>query len=55
MEALIAHLRQRGTRLLVGEVLLENRSMRALCQRLGFDERRGDGTVHVTLALQPPG
>jgi acetyltransferase len=55
MEALIAHLRQRGTRRLVGEVLAENRGMRALCQRLGFDERRGDGTVHVTLALQPAG
>jgi acetyltransferase len=53
MEALIAHLRQRGTRRLVGEVLLENRSMRALCQRLGFDERRDDGLVRVTLALPP--
>ena len=53
MEALIAHLRQRGTRRLVGEVLLENRGMRALCQRLGFDERRDDGLVRVTLALPP--
>jgi hypothetical protein len=27
--------------------------MRALCQRLGFDERRDDGLVRVTLALPP--
>jgi acetyltransferase len=53
MEALIDHLRQRGTQRLVGEVLLENRGMRAMCQRLGFDERRDDGVARVTLALQP--
>ena len=53
MEALIAHLRQRGTRRLVGEVLAENRGMRVLCQRLGFHERRQEGVVQVELPLSP--
>jgi acetyltransferase len=52
MEALIAHLRQRGTRRLVGEVLAENRGMRALCQRLGFAERLEAGVVVASLPLQ---
>ncbi len=52
MEALIAHLRQRGTRHLVGEVLAENRGMRALCQRLGFAEKPDGDVVLVSLALQ---
>ncbi len=52
MEALIAHLRQRGTRWLVGEVLAENRGMRALCQRLGFSERLDGDVVLVKLDLR---
>ncbi len=52
MEALITHLRQRGTHRLVGEVLAENRGMRALCQRLGFSERLQDGVAEVELPLQ---
>ncbi len=51
MQALIAHLRQRGTRRLVGEVLPENRGMRALCARLGFRERREGEVVQVELGL----
>ncbi len=53
MDALIDHLRQRGTRRLVGEVLPENLGMRALCRRLGFAEAPGDGVVRVSLALGP--
>jgi acetyltransferase len=54
MQALIDHLRQRGTRQLVGEVLLENRPMRRLCQRLGFVERLDGDVAEMSLALQPP-
>ena len=53
MEALIAHLRQRGTQRLVGEVLTENRGMRMLCQRLGFVEKPDGDVVLMSLALQP--
>jgi acetyltransferase len=52
MQALIDHLQQRGTRRLVGEVLAENRGMRALCQRLGFVERLQDGVARVERPLQ---
>jgi len=52
MRALIAHLRERGTQRLVGEVLVENRAMRGLCTRLGFHERLEDDVVRVTLPLQ---
>jgi acetyltransferase len=53
MEALIAHLRQRGTQRLVGEVLTENRGMRMLCQRLGFAEKPDGDVVCMSLALRP--
>lgn len=53
MQALIAHLRQRGTRRIEGEVLLDNRGMRALCASLGFVERADGDVVRVTLPLQP--
>jgi acetyltransferase len=51
MRALIEHFRQRGTQQLVGEVLVENRAMRALCQRLGFVEQPQGELVLVRLAL----
>jgi acetyltransferase len=51
MQALIGHFRERGTRRLVGEVLVQNRGMRALCQRLGFVECPDGDLVRVTLEL----
>ncbi len=39
MQALIAHLRQRGTRRLIGTVLRTNTAMRHLAERLGFTEQ----------------
>jgi acetyltransferase len=52
MRALIEHLRQRGTRQLVGEVLTENRAMRGLCRHLGFVERVEGDVAVMSLALQ---
>jgi acetyltransferase len=51
METLLEHLRQRGTRRVVGEVLVENGAMRALCRRLGFTERAEAGVVQVERLL----
>jgi len=51
MQALIEHLRQRGTRQLVGEVLVENRPMRRLCLRLGFVEQPAGDLVEMRLSL----
>jgi acetyltransferase len=52
MRALIEHLRQRGTRQLVGEVLRENPAMLGLCRHLGFAERVEGDLVVVSLGLQ---
>ena len=54
METLIEHLRQRGTRRLVGEVLPENAAMLGLARRLGFEASPGDGLVHIEQQLQAP-
>jgi acetyltransferase len=52
MRALIEHLRQRGTRQLVGEVLRDNPAMLGLCRHLGLAERVESDVVVVSLALQ---
>jgi acetyltransferase len=53
MEHLIAHLRARGTRALVGTVLGENTGMLALAQRLGFEVLPAEGGEHpIRLPLQ---
>jgi acetyltransferase len=52
MGALIDHLRQRGTRRLVGEVLAENAAMLGLARRLGFEATSGEGSVHIERRLQ---
>lgn len=55
MTKLIDYFRQRGTRSIVGEALVENRAMTELTRGLGFQVRSniGDGTVELMLALQP--
>jgi acetyltransferase len=59
MKALIEHLRQRGTRRLVGTVLTRNTGMLGLARHLGFTETANPEdpgsaeTRRVTLALQP--
>jgi acetyltransferase len=54
MRCLIAYLRQRGTRELVGHCLPENTGMSALARRLGFsvDMTREPGAVWMSLPLQ---
>jgi acetyltransferase len=54
MRKLIAHLRQRGTKRVVGDVLKENARMLELARDLGFsvDSHHGDpDVVRVSLAL----
>lgn len=54
MDRLIEHLRQRGTRRLVGEVLRDNRRMLALAHDMGFEAQTQPlepATVRVTLPL----
>lgn len=53
MTKLIDYFRQRGTRMIVGEALAENRAMMELTRGLGFTVRSnvGDGTVELTLDL----
>ncbi|MBL8335020.1 MAG: acetate--CoA ligase family protein [Rubrivivax sp.] len=52
MAKLIRHLRERGTRRLVGTVLAENTRMLELARELRFAQQAlGDGLVSVTLAL----
>jgi acetyltransferase len=56
MRALIAHLHERGTRWLVGEVLPENKGMLGLCRGLGFAIEPSNGDAHpVRLDLQQGG
>ncbi len=55
MDKLIRYLRARGTRRLVGEVIVENSRMRALAHELGFVEAAaedGDRCCAITLELQ---
>jgi acetyltransferase len=55
MDKLIRYLRARGTRRLVGNVILENTRMRGLARRLGFIEappEDGDGSCAIALELQ---
>lgn len=55
MDKLIRYLRARGTQRVVGTVILENRRMRELAQRLGFVEgpaEDGDRTCPIALELR---
>lgn len=54
MTKLIAYFRQRGTQMIVGEALSENRAMMELTRGLGFRVRSnvGEGTVELTLDLR---
>ena len=55
MAKLIAHLRERGTRELVGTVMAENTGMLALARRLGFEVlplQAEDGVFPIRLRLQ---
>jgi acetyltransferase len=55
MDKLIAHLRERGTRELVGTVLAENTGMLALARRLGFEVlplQAEDGVFPIRLRLR---
>jgi acetyltransferase len=55
MAKLMDYLRGRGTQRLHATALQENDRMIALAQELGFSvTAAGDGTVSLTLALQPP-
>jgi acetyltransferase len=60
MQKMIEHLRQRGTRRLVGTVLRENTAMLELARTLGFHisshpaDPQDTDTRHVVLDLQPP-
>jgi len=55
LRKLIDYLRQRGTRELIGECLLENLGMAALAKRLGFEVRQHAGVVKLQLALSGRG
>jgi acetyltransferase len=55
MRKMIGYLRSTGTQTLVAVVLDENRRMRSLARRLGFEDRSaGDGTRELRLDLQAP-
>ncbi|MFP8779735.1 GNAT family N-acetyltransferase [Hydrogenophaga sp. RWCD_12] len=60
MDKMSAHLRERGTRRMVGNVLTENTGMLALARALGFQESTPPGDLNdhglrsVTLELSPP-
>jgi len=56
MEKIIRYSRSRGTRRIIGLVLIDNRKMLGLVHRLGFTSRRvpDDDTMEVELDLQPP-
>jgi acetyltransferase len=54
MQALIAYCRERGTRELVGDALVENTRVLRLATSLGFQHRcAGGGLVSLRLPLQP--
>ncbi|HVS14388.1 MAG TPA: bifunctional acetate--CoA ligase family protein/GNAT family N-acetyltransferase [Thermoanaerobaculia bacterium] len=53
LEKVIRYCREQGTAWLTGQVLWNNRRMRALAKQLGFESRRAEGNVvEVRLALQ---
>lgn len=52
MDKMIRHLKERGTRELVGQCLPENRAMAHLAQRCGFDVERAADVVRLRLRLR---
>lgn len=56
MEKIISYSRSRGTRRIIGLVLVDNRKMLDLVHRLGFSSQRvpDDDIMEVELELQPP-
>jgi len=55
MRCLIDYLRERGTRMLVGECLGENVGMAHLARDLGFEVHRAGGQLNLQLALADAG
>lgn len=56
LEKMIAYCRARGTRMIIGQVLQDNKAMLGLCRKLGFKLKTiiDEGVVEVTFDLQAP-
>jgi acetyltransferase len=56
MEKIVAYLRSRGIREVVGQTMSDNSAMLALARKLGFKTRQtADGFIELRLALAPRG
>ncbi len=56
LDKMIEYSRSRGTKQMVGQVLLDNRRMLQLAEHVGFRKKNlvGEGVAEVTLDLEPP-